>query len=103
MEGVVELRTLLVLQVVVSRSFERRAKGCTVGRQSNDSQKLSPTQVNEKKAYLLWDSSAKLPTYSGLNGQRDIVHLDFAGSPGVFGVHQRIGKDLRGVAMGELE
>lgn len=58
-------------------------------------------EINKK--YLLWYPSTKLPTYSGLDGKGDVLHLDLTGSPGVFSIHQSIRKDLRGVAMRKLE
>lgn len=91
MAEVVELRILPVLRVEVSRSFERRAKGYTVVGQSENQSTFSGGM---NKTHLLRDSSTKLPTYSGLDGKRNVLHLDLTGSPGVFGVHQSIRKDL---------
>ena len=54
-------------------------------------------------AYLFRDPPTEFPSYSGLDGKRDVVHLDPTRSPGVFSVHQSIRKDLCGVAMRELE
>lgn len=54
-------------------------------------------------AYLFRNSATELPSYSGLDGKRDVVHLDPSRPPGVFSVHQSIRKDLGGVAVRELE
>jgi len=70
----------------------------------NYSSTFSSTWCGQRNGvYIFRNPPAELPSYSGLDGKRDVIHLDLTGSPGVFGVHQSIRKDLRGVAMREFE
>ena len=57
----------------------------------------------EKMTDLLWNPPTKLPPNTGLYGETDVLHLNLPSSPCMFGIDKRVGQNLGGVAVGELE